>query len=84
MPLWQSRSQIVPVERRSALLHLVDVSDILYFFLLGEGEGGVRGARGGGSGFSLKFQEGGFPGEEGGLPRGREGVRGEFGGGGGG
>ena len=33
-------------------LHLVDVSDIFYFFLLGEGEGGVRGAgRGGGVGF---------------------------------
>ena len=29
---------------------LVDVSDIFYFFLLGEGEGGVRGAgREGGS-----------------------------------
>ena len=40
---------------------LVDVSDIFYFFLLGEGEGGVRGARPRGRGrfFFLKSQEGG-------------------------
>ena len=29
-------------------LNLVDVSDIFYFFLLGDGEGGVRGVRRGG------------------------------------
>ena len=57
---------------------LVDVSDIFYFFLLGEGEGGVRGAgrRGGGGGRGRFFIEnstrGGSPG--GGGPRGREGV----------
>ena len=43
-------------------INLVDVSDILYFFLAGEGEGGVRGAgRGGviGSIFNLRSQKGG-------------------------
>ena len=51
------------------MITLVDVLDIFYFFfLLGEGEGGVRGAReGGGVGFLLKIPRGGggFPGGEG-------------------
>ena len=50
------------------------------FFLLGEGEGGVRGSVPGGVGdrFLLKIQGGGGPpGREG--PRGREGVCGELG-----
>ena len=63
---------------------LVDVLDIFYFFLLGEGEGGVRRDReGGGVGFLLKIPGGG------GLPRGGEGAgresagnSGELGGGG--
>ena len=39
---------------------LVDVSDIFFFFLLGDGEGGVRGAGGGrGIGFLLKSPGGG-------------------------
>ena len=33
--------------------NLVDVSDIFYFFLLGEGEGGVQGAGRGVIGFFL-------------------------------
>ena len=38
----------------------MDVSDIFYFFLRGEGEGGVRGARrGGGIHFLLKIPGGG-------------------------
>ena len=49
-----------------ALLVLVDVSDLFYLFLVGEGEGGVRGARkGGGIGFQLKI-----PGQGGGARRG--------------
>ena len=46
------------------MLTLVDVSDIFYFFLLGGGEGGVRGAgRVGGDFFNGKSQEGvGSPG----------------------
>ena len=62
---------------------LVDVSDIFLFFLLGEGEGGVRGARKGrGSVFYCKSQEGRgvCPRGGGGEARGREGVCGEFGG----
>ena len=40
---------------------LADVSDIFYFFLLGDGEGGVRGRReaGGVGFFLLKIPEGG-------------------------
>ena len=55
----------------------------LYFFLLGEGEGGVRGARsGGGSGFFTEDPRGrGFQEKEG--LRGREGGIGDFFGGGG-
>ena len=44
------------------LLHeqtLVDDSDIFYFFLLGEAEGGVRGGGGGGVDFLLKIPGGG-------------------------
>ena len=43
-------------------LNLVDVSDIFYYFLLGEGQGGVRGAgRGGGAVFiENPTREGGF------------------------
>ena len=55
----------------------MDVSDIFYFFLVGEGEGGVRGAGGGGDDFLLKI-----PGGGGGVPgvgRGREGVCGKSG-----
>ena len=57
---------------------LVDVSDIFNFFLLGEGEGGVRGAGRGGSTFLKgKSQEGCL--QEGEGPRSREGVCGELG-----
>ena len=60
---------------------LVDVSDIFYFFLHGEGEGGVRGARGAGGVVVLaKIPGGGGVVQEGG-PRGREGGIGEFWGG---
>ena len=42
------------------LTYLVDASGIFYFFLLGEGEGGVRGdGRGGGIGFLLQIPGGG-------------------------
>ena len=60
-------------------LCLVEVSDIFYFiFLLGEGEGGVRGARRCGGRFFIKNPRGGGAlGGEG--PRGREGVCGELG-----
>ena len=61
----------------------MDVPDI-FFFLLGEGEGGVRGARRGGVHFLLKIPGGGGGFQEG--LRGREGVcaeLGNFGGGGG-
>ena len=48
-------SELVPL-----LLHLVDVSDFFNLFLLGGGEGGVRGAgRGGGATFYGTSQEGG-------------------------
>ena len=65
---------------------MVDVSDIFAFFLLGGGERGVRGARGGGVRFLLKIPgEGGFSWGVGvGWARGWEGVCREFGGGGGG
>ena len=45
------------------------ISDVFYFFLLGEGEGGVRGARRGGGSVLLKTprREGGF--QEGEGPR---------------
>ena len=66
---------------------LVDVSDIFYFFLLGGGEGRVWGAgRGGRTIFHWKSQEGGGGSPRrvgaGGRGRGREGVCGEWGGGG--
>ena len=57
----------------------MDVSDLFYFFLLGEGDGGVRGARsGGGDWFFIEnpWEGGGVPGGEG--PRGREGGIGDF------
>ena len=60
-------------------LILVDISD--FVFLLGGGEGGVRGARVR-VGFLLKIP-GGVVSQEGGRPRGWEGVCGEFLGGGG-
>ena len=60
----------------------MDISDI--FFLVGGGEGGVRGDReGGGRFFLLKAQKGGVSHEGGGGRGGREGVRREFGWGGG-
>ena len=60
----------------------MDVSDIFYFFGLGESERGVRGAgRGGGSVFLMKMSGGGGVLHDG---RGREGVCGELGGFGGG
>ena len=43
-------------------MDLVDVSDIFNFFLLREGEGGVRGARRGAFNFLLKILGGGSPG----------------------
>ena len=55
----------------------MDVSDIFYFCLFGEGEGGVRGARKGGDRFFIenpRREE--FPGEG---PRGWEGVCNELG-----
>ena len=42
---------------------LVDVSDIFYFFVLGRGEGGIRGVRKGGVRFLLKIPGGGGEGE---------------------
>ena len=73
------RDQWVPT---CCLLILADFSDIFYFFLLGGGEGGVRGNREGGW-VSLKIPRsgggGGFPGE-GGVRGGRDGVRKGFGG----
>ena len=59
------------------ILYLVDVSDIFYFSLLGEGEGGVRGAREGGGNFLLKMPGGGSGFQEG--PRGRQGACSESG-----
>ena len=59
----------------------MDVSDILYFFLLGEGEGGVRGAR---SCFLLTIPRGGGGFQEGEGPGGCLRRIGEFWGGGGG
>ena len=62
----------------------MDVSDIFYFsFLLGEGEGGVRGAKRGGEGrFLLKIPGGGGGSRRGrGFPGGLFGAIGEFGGG---
>ena len=44
---------------------LVDVSDSFFFFLLGEGEGGVGARRGGGFDFLLKIPGGGFSGGRG-------------------
>ena len=64
--------------------YLVDISDIFIFSPLGEGKGeyGATGRRGGFEIFFLKIQQGGeFSG--GGGRGGREGVCGEFGGGGG-
>ena len=55
----------------------MDVSE--FFFLLEEGEGGVRGARTGGGGFLLKSPGGGGVLQEGKGPRGREGVCGDLG-----
>ena len=49
----------------------------LFFFVLGEGKGGVRGAGMGGSVFIENPRRGGSPAQEG--PRGREGVRGKLG-----
>ena len=62
------------------LKFLADVSDI-FFFLLGGGKGGVRGAGRGGWNFSLKTPGGGVSpaGGGGGERRGREGVCGDFG-----
>ena len=57
-------------------LFLVDVSDIFYYFLLGEWEVEVRGREGGGGGsvFIENPRRGGvFPGREG--PRGRKGLQ---------
>ena len=76
----------VSVER---VADLVDVSDIFYFFSARGREGGVRGAGrvGGGGDFFLENPRrggGGLPGGwGGGRARGREGVCGELGGGGG-
>ena len=63
-----------------------DVSDIFYFFSpSGEGKGvpEAPGRGGGGAIFLWKIPGGGSPGGWGGGARGREGVCGEFGGGGG-
>ena len=63
------------------VLYLVDVPDICYFFLLGGGESGVRGAKRGADDFLLKI-----PGGEGSPGRVGEGLggclRGIWGGGG--
>ena len=59
----------------------MDVSDIFYFFLVGDGgRGGVRGRREGGEiSFLLRIPERGGGLQEGEGPRGREGVCGELG-----
>ena len=59
----------------------MDVSDIfIYFFLLGVGQGALRGARRGwGGGVLLKIPGGGLGFQEGEGLRGREGVCGELG-----
>ena len=62
--------------------YLVDVSDIFNFFLLGGGEGGVRGAGRAWGDFLWKTPGGGSPGWVGAGARGREVVCGELGGGG--
>ena len=64
----------------------MDVSDISYFFLLGEGEGGARGTGGGrGIGFFVENpRKGGGVLQEGEGLRGREGVCSELGNWGGG
>ena len=58
----------------------MDVSEIFYFFLLGEGQGEFEALGGGGGGDRFLIENprrgGGFPG---GGPRGREGVCGELG-----
>ena len=65
-------------------LNLVDVSDIFYFFLLGGGEGGVRGAgKGRGRIFIENPRRGGLPGGWGPRGEGPGGcLRGIWGGGG--
>ena len=68
-----------PRDRRDICLGktktLQDVSDFFFFFLLGEGEGGVRGARGGVSIFiEIPMRGGGGGLQEGEGSRGREGV----------
>ena len=64
-------------------LFLVDVSDILNFFLLGGGEGGVRGDREGRSRLSVENPTGGGVSQDGGRgPRGPGGcLQGILGGG---
>ena len=63
---------------------LADVSDIFYFFLFGEGEGGVRGRRGGEGGrFLLKIPGGGVSRRGAEWPGGCLRQLGIFGGGGG-
>ena len=53
-----NRKQLSSKTTSHILLSLVDVSDF-FFFLLGEGEGGVRGAGKGGVRFLIKFPGGG-------------------------
>ena len=61
----------------------MDVSDIFYFFLLGEGKGGSEApGGGGGDGTSLKIPGGGGVREGAGGRQAWEGVCGELGGGG--
>ena len=78
------RSPLVRALFWGALIILVDVSDIFYFFLLGGGEGGVRGARRRGGRLFIENPRRGGGGvlQEGGGPRGQEGVCREFGEGG--
>ena len=66
--VWLDLCESVPNSGTPTHHPLVDISDIFYSFLVGEGEGGVRGAGGGGRFFIENPRRGGFP-ERGGAGR---------------
>ena len=86
--LWPQRIPVkitkIPKKKREGN-SFVNISGrmVFLFFLLGGGEGGVRGARKrAGVGFCENLRRGGVVCQEGGAAEGPEGVCGEFGGGG--